>query len=163
MTDRTISDKPTPGTREIDLTTLPLQALQNLKQSTEEEVQFLASSQSQLEVAIRKFLIAKEAVSTISPENKGSEILVPMTKSLYVPGKLADVEKVVVDIGTGYYVEKSIADASAYYDRRLEYMQGNIQGIANQLNSKRNVHSAIIQVMQEKIREQAAAGPVQAK
>jgi prefoldin alpha subunit len=25
---------------------------------------------------------------------------------LYVPGKLSNVEKVIVDIGTGYYVEK---------------------------------------------------------
>jgi hypothetical protein len=35
-----------------------------------------------------------------------AEILVPLTTSLYVPGKLADREKVIVDIGTGFYVEK---------------------------------------------------------
>lgn len=29
-----------------------------------------------------------------------------MTTSLYVPGKLTDVENVLVDIGTGYYVKK---------------------------------------------------------
>lgn len=32
--------------------------------------------------------------------------LLPLTASLYVPGKLSDPEKVIVDIGTGYYVEK---------------------------------------------------------
>jgi len=32
--------------------------------------------------------------------------LIPLTASLYVPGKLSDPEKVIVDIGTGYYVEK---------------------------------------------------------
>jgi hypothetical protein len=31
---------------------------------------------------------------------------VPLTSSLYVPGKLTDVENVVVDVGTGYYVKK---------------------------------------------------------
>lgn len=35
-----------------------------------------------------------------------AEILVPLTTSLYVPGKLATREKVIVDIGTGFYVEK---------------------------------------------------------
>ena len=30
----------------------------------------------------------------------------PLTSSLYVPGKLADAESVVVDVGTGYYVKK---------------------------------------------------------
>ena len=33
-------------------------------------------------------------------------ILVPLTTSLYVPGTLADNENVIVDIGTGFYVEK---------------------------------------------------------
>jgi len=33
-------------------------------------------------------------------------VLVPLTSSLYVPGKLRDVENVIVDVGTGYYVQK---------------------------------------------------------
>lgn len=33
-------------------------------------------------------------------------ILVPLTSSLYVPGKISNVSKVIVDVGTGYYVEK---------------------------------------------------------
>lgn len=37
-----------------------------------------------------------------------SEMLIPLTSSLYIPGKLMDVEKVIVDIGTGYYAEKVI-------------------------------------------------------
>jgi prefoldin alpha subunit len=43
-------------------------------------------------------------------EKKGTagkdDILVPLTSSLYVRGKLADREKVLVDVGTGFYVEK---------------------------------------------------------
>jgi len=36
----------------------------------------------------------------------GKEILIPLTSSLYVPGRLTDVENVVIDVGTGYYVKK---------------------------------------------------------
>lgn len=36
----------------------------------------------------------------------GKPILVPLTTSLYVPGELADTENVIVDVGTGFYVEK---------------------------------------------------------
>jgi len=36
----------------------------------------------------------------------GKPILVPLTTSLYVPGTLADAENVIVDVGTGFYVEK---------------------------------------------------------
>lgn len=36
-------------------------------------------------------------------------MLVPLTASLYVPGKLDDAEKVLVDVGTGYFIEVSAA------------------------------------------------------
>lgn len=36
----------------------------------------------------------------------GAPVLVPLTTSLYVPGKLASTETVIVDVGTGFYVEK---------------------------------------------------------
>ena len=36
----------------------------------------------------------------------GKTILVPLTNSLYVPGKLSDPDHVIVDVGTGYYVQK---------------------------------------------------------
>jgi prefoldin alpha subunit len=36
----------------------------------------------------------------------GREILIPLTSSLYIPGRLTDVENVVIDVGTGYYVKK---------------------------------------------------------
>ena len=31
-----------------------------------------------------------------------------MTSSLYVPGTLADLDRVIVDVGTGFYVEKVV-------------------------------------------------------
>jgi hypothetical protein len=36
----------------------------------------------------------------------GKPLLVPLTASLYVPGVLADSQNVIVDVGTGFYVEK---------------------------------------------------------
>lgn len=44
----------------------------------------------------------------------GKEVLVPLTSSLYVPGKLADTDMVVVDIGTGYYVRKVSSPPSSF-------------------------------------------------
>ena len=40
-------------------------------------------------------------------------ILVPLTSSLYVPGTLADTDNVIVDVGTGFYVEKVGGDIQA--------------------------------------------------
>lgn len=44
---------------------------------------------------------------TSKPENEGKDMLVPLTSSLYVPGKVVDCDKFMVDVGTGYYVEKA--------------------------------------------------------
>lgn len=46
-----------------------------------------------------------------TPPNKsqtgtGTPLLVPLTPSLYVPGQLASNSTVLVDIGTGFFVEK---------------------------------------------------------
>lgn len=34
------------------------------------------------------------------------KILIPLTSSLYIPGRIKDTENVLVDVGTGYFVEK---------------------------------------------------------
>jgi len=40
------------------------------------------------------------------PETEKKSILVPLTNSLYVRGALTQPDRVLVDIGTGFYVEK---------------------------------------------------------
>lgn len=45
-------------------------------------------------------------VEGMNVESRGKRILVPLTSSLYVPGRITDPEHMVVDIGTGYYVKK---------------------------------------------------------
>lgn len=47
-----------------------------------------------------------DEIKLMSHGTIGKEILVPLTTSLYVPGTLADKNKVIVDVGTGFYVEK---------------------------------------------------------
>jgi hypothetical protein len=46
------------------------------------------------------------SLTTLPHRKSGKTILVPLTNSLYVPGKLSDPDHVIVDIGTGYYVQK---------------------------------------------------------
>lgn len=43
-------------------------------------------------------------------------MLVPLTASLYVPGRLDDADKVLVDVGTGYFIEVSLASDTVCWD-----------------------------------------------
>lgn len=75
----------------------------------------------------------------------------PLTSSLYVPGTLADTEKVLVDVGTGFYVEKDIASAQKFYEGKIEELGKNIKDLENIVNSKANNLRVIEEVLRQKV------------
>lgn len=90
-------------------------------------------------------------------------LLVPLTSSLYVPGKLADEQHVLVDIGTGFYVEKTTGDAQKFYNGKIEELGKNIKDLENIVNGKANNLRMVEEVLRQKMLTgqqggQAAAG-----
>lgn len=87
-----------------------------------------------------------------------------MTSSLYVPGKLADPERVVVDVGTGFYVEKTTDDAQKFYEVKIEELGKNIKDLESIVNDKANNLRVVEEVLRQKMLTgqqqggQAAAG-----
>lgn len=75
-------------------------------------------------MAHSKYGQALEALSDITPSNQDKRIMVPLTSSLYVPGQLSNIETVLVEVGTGYYVEKKIPDARTFITVRHETEEG---------------------------------------
>lgn len=59
-----------------------------------------------LKIAKSKFAGSKDALEQISGDWQDKQILVPLTGSMYVPGIVKSVDNFIIDIGTGYYVEK---------------------------------------------------------
>jgi hypothetical protein len=55
---------------------------------------------------------------------------------LYVPARLADIEKVVVDVGTGFYVEKSKDDAKDFYERKVAGLGENLGRLESVVRTK---------------------------
>jgi hypothetical protein len=55
--------------------------------------------------------------------------MIPLTESLYVPAKLADNERVLLNIGTGYYVQVSTDAASDYCRRRTAKLEGLLKDV----------------------------------
>lgn len=93
--------------------------------TTQQELDHLTSSYAQLKQAQAKFRSCISDIDELTPVTQsmsttilsltrpGKQVLVPLTSSLYVPGKLGDVSHVVVDVGTGYYVKKVSAGLGA--------------------------------------------------
>ena len=66
-----------------------------------------------------RFNSARGTVDELGATPEGGNILVPLNQSLYVPGKVIDPSKVLVELGTGYYCEKSISSAKELIDRKV--------------------------------------------
>ena len=73
----------------VDFANLDLEHLGMVRQQIEREAQLLEQSLGSLKFAHQGFSNSYDAVvSGMKSENEGSQILVPLTESLYVPGKL---------------------------------------------------------------------------
>ncbi|XP_057700847.1 prefoldin subunit 5 [Corythoichthys intestinalis] len=137
----------------INLSDLTLPQLEGLKSQLDQEIEFLTSSISQLKVVQAKFADAKDNLNSLNKSNQGKELLVPLTSSMYVPGTLNDVEHVLVDVGTGYYVEKNVADSKAFFKRKLDFLTKQIEKIQPALQEKHAMKQAVIEVMNMKIQQ----------
>ena len=77
--------------------------------------------------------------------------MLPLTQSLYVPGKVASGGTVLVDIGTGYYAEKSLPSATDMIDRKFKLVNENVDAMEKVRKQKEQNLEAIMGVMQQKI------------
>ena len=89
--------------------------------------------------AFHRFQESGESLTRMNTEADGKDVLVPLTGSMYVPGKLSNANKVVVDIGTGYYVEKPSKEAKEYFDRKVKYVTENMERVQSIGNEKAKI------------------------
>uniref|UniRef100_A0A6T8P8S8 Prefoldin subunit 5 n=1 Tax=Hemiselmis andersenii TaxID=464988 RepID=A0A6T8P8S8_HEMAN len=142
---------------QMNIGTMPLEQLSMMREQMQEENKFLVQSYQNLTLAAKRFGDSREALKAVTPEVVGQPVMVPMTSSLYVKGTLASAEKVLIDVGTGYYVEKSLEAADEYMKRKVEYLGENMQRLEANIVEKRKGLEAVTTVMQMKAQQQQAA------
>eukprot|EP00291_Cryptomonas_curvata_P013487 CAMPEP_0172183248 /NCGR_PEP_ID=MMETSP1050-20130122/18874_1 /TAXON_ID=233186 /ORGANISM="Cryptomonas curvata, Strain CCAP979/52" /LENGTH=109 /DNA_ID=CAMNT_0012856833 /DNA_START=175 /DNA_END=500 /DNA_ORIENTATION=- len=108
-------------------------------------------------MARSKFMESRDCLKTLTPENVGTPVMVPITASLYVKGTLAETDRVLVDVGTGYFVEKAVPDADDYLKRKVGYLTDNLERLEANIVEKRKNLEAVTMVLQAKVMEQRAA------
>ncbi|XP_053777430.1 prefoldin subunit 5 isoform X2 [Desmodus rotundus] len=152
----------------VNITELNLPQLEMLKNQLDQEVEFLSTSIAQLKVVQTKYVEAKDCLNVLNKSNEGKELLVPLTSSvsfpqkMYVPGKLHDVEHVLIDVGTGYYVEKTAEDAKDFFKRKIDFLTKQMEKIQPALQEKHAMKQAVMEMMSQKIQQLTALGATQA-
>jgi prefoldin alpha subunit len=140
--------------QQIAVTDLDLPQLSDVKRQLEEELSHLTNSFTQLKQAQTKFKACIENVGEMKPQNKGKTILVPLTNSLYVPGKLSDTDNVIVDVGTGYYIKKTRAQALKHYEAKVDYIRTNLETLQDTIQKKQDNLNYLVTIIQSKLQVQ---------
>ncbi|KAG0649531.1 putative prefoldin subunit [Hyphodiscus hymeniophilus] len=136
----------------FDLAALSAQQLSQVKKQLDDELEHLTASFQQLRAAQAKFRECLRSIATgVSTKVQDKPILVPLTTSLYVPGTLADNENVIVDVGTGFYVEKSTKDATKFYEAKVDELGNNLKDLEAIIGQKSNNLRVVEDVLRQKV------------
>ena len=135
--------------KEVSLDKLSIDQLNYVGKQIEQEISNYSSYYSSLRIAYNKFLDNKEYINDLKTY-QDKEILVPMTSSLYIPGKCCDVKRVTVEIGANFYVETTIDKADKFCDRKLESIKKNLDKIDDLIKKKNEQMNAVNQQLIEK-------------
>ncbi|KAF2880442.1 hypothetical protein ILUMI_25720 [Ignelater luminosus] len=147
---------PEPHMQQVDLTTLTMPQLTQLKQQLDQELALFQESLHSLKVAQGKFQNSGECLEKVTPAAEGKSILVPLTGSMYVPGRLANTKNVLIDIGTGYYAEQDIESARDYFKRKIAFVTEQMEKIQIIGLEKSKVRDTVAEVMELKMQPQSA-------
>jgi prefoldin alpha subunit len=122
----------------IQLDQMSLDQLDQLKQREEGRMQVLSGRYAQLRQAAARLNASQTAVIELSEcltslsneQATHCDVFIPLTESVYVPGKIKLQEskqhdKLMVELGTGYFVEKSPEDTIDFLDRKLRLVNAN--------------------------------------
>jgi prefoldin alpha subunit len=114
----------------INLDTLSPEQLSQVKKQLDEELEHLTSSFAQLHAANNKFKDCLQCVKARASAPEGSNsVLVPLTNSLYVSGELSSSDKVLVDVGTGFLIEKKLSSATKFYEGKVSELTANLKDL----------------------------------
>ena len=117
-----------------------------------QEIQQLMANYQSLRVAQSQFGMSKSAIVNFKASPEGAEMLIPLTEALYVPAKVASNQKVLVEYGAGYYVERNCKDAEAFFERKVKFLVERTSQLEMTIRQKREQLAQVIQIYQMKVK-----------
>ena len=138
--------------QQVNLDTLDPQQLSQVKKQLDEELEHLTSSYAQLHGAQNNFRECLRCVQARAAAPEGSNsVLVPLTNSLYVKGELADSDRVLVDVGTGFLVDKTLKSAQKFYESKVQELGDNLKDLEVIVQRKQTNARTVEEVLRQKI------------
>ncbi|KEG06317.1 prefoldin [Trypanosoma grayi] len=155
------------GGGSINITQLPLDQLEGLRKQLQLDVSSLSAAYDSLRSAHSRFLSNRDVLKEYQTvceaaranAEKPQEALVCISSALYASGRIIPSDRVLVDVGTDYFLEKPIGSAQTYFAGRAEAVQDNLESLEQKLRVKQTQLSQVMDTMRMK---QSAAAQQQA-
>lgn len=141
--------------------------LQQARASLAQEIELLKNAFVQLKDAEARFKACNTALDQLAggnvntmikkhpgitgddEPNPSDEILVPVTNSVFFPGRILSTSHVKIDIGTGVYIQKDIKRAKEYYDRKIKMLNEQFGLIEAKGKEKAEVYIAVTEAIKK--------------
>ncbi len=111
----------------------------------EQTAETLQQRMSMLNAAMTDLTYANLTLEGVEEESENAELLVPIGGGSYVKAKLSSSDKVIVGMGAGVSIEKTVSEAKTILKERLDELsksataaQQQFSQIAERINSGRN-------------------------
>ena len=85
-----------------------------------------------INAAITDLTYASMTLESMENEKDNAELLVPIGGSAYIKAKLANTDKVIVGMGAGVSIEKTLPEAKAIVKERLDELEKTIASAQQQ-------------------------------
>ncbi|CDJ46999.1 prefoldin subunit 5, putative [Eimeria brunetti] len=143
-----------------NLNSLTLNQCSALTGRTEAELQNLSSHLSQLRVAAARLAESRDALAKLDShmqkqkKDEAVEVLVPLTGALY--GRVQCDDKVLVDIGAGYMLQKTCKDAKRDGERTLNLVSEQQGKLEKVVSEKQKQLEVLVATLNQKVAEASA-------
>ena len=142
--------------QKINLEGYNVQELAGLKKKVEDDIKTILDSYNGFKFLHKKFEEAKVLIKNVSEQKSDdTQILIPLSNSLFIPGKITSTDKFIVDIGTGYYAERNALQAMQHCDQTLEVIKTNGDKMVKEINSKQEIRDKINVEVQKRLAQKS--------
>ncbi|KAL0486732.1 prefoldin subunit 5 [Acrasis kona] len=139
---------------EVNLLDLPIQDLKKVHDSFEEELKQLNDYMRTLSSALERFSVSNSCLEQLKTQENGRTVLAPLTSSLYVPAEIEDVNNVLVDIGTGYFVKRvspPFPQAQSIMQRKIKELKDTVEKLQATVTQKNRQLETVKEAFQTKM------------
>ena len=122
----------------------------------EQTAETLQQRISMINAAMTDLTYANMTLEDVEQEKEDVELLVPIGGSSYIKVKLANPDKVVVGMGAGVSIEKTLPEAKAIVKERLDELEKTMAAaqqqfaqVADRINADRNRLESLLAKVRE--------------